>query len=87
MVNGELSLTFPDLNFDMCMIVLRLSRIIYPFGIIQHGVLVHQIWYNHDITILLQPCSILFTYIMTVSDLLQQTCNKSDSVIKLVTSS
>ena len=43
--------------------------------------LFQQYCYNHDITILLQPC-----YIMTVSDLLEQPCNKSDNVIKLVTS-
>ena len=45
--------------------------------------------YNNDITILLQPCVVnLVTscYIMTVSDMLEQTCNKCDNVIKLVTS-
>ena len=45
--------------------------------------------YNHDITILLQPWAVnLVTscYIMTVSDLLEQPCNKFDNAIKLVTS-
>ena len=45
--------------------------------------------YNHDITILLQPCVVnLVTFLLyqTVSDLLEQPCNKSDNVIKLVTS-
>ena len=41
--------------------------------------------YNHDITILLQPCVVNY-YIMTVSDLFEQTCNKCDNVIKLITS-
>ena len=45
--------------------------------------LFQQVWYNHDITILLQPCQ---TYIVTVSDLLEQPCNMSDNAIKLVTS-
>jgi hypothetical protein len=52
-----------------------------------------QVRYSHDITVLLQPCVVnLVTfllyhdYIMTVSDLLEQPCNKSDKAIKLVTS-
>ena len=44
--------------------------------------LFQQGFYSHDITILLQPCVV----IMTVSDLLEQLCNKSDNAIKLVTS-
>jgi hypothetical protein len=51
--------------------------------------LFQQVRYSHDITILLQPCVInlvTFLFIMTVSDLLEQSCNKSDSAIKLVTS-
>jgi hypothetical protein len=43
--------------------------------------LFQQVRYSHGITILLQPC-----YVMTVSDLLEQPCNKSDNAIKLVTS-
>ena len=46
--------------------------------------------YSHDITILLQPCVVnlvtFLLYIMTVSALLEQLCNKSDNVIMLVTS-
>ena len=46
--------------------------------------------YSHDITILLQPCVVnvvtFLLYHMTVSDLLEQPCNKSDNAIKLVTS-
>jgi hypothetical protein len=52
-----------------------------------------QVRYSHDITVLLQPCVVnLVTfllyhdYIMTVSDLSEQPCNKSDKAIKLVTS-
>jgi hypothetical protein len=52
--------------------------------------LLQQVQYNHDITILLQPCVVnlvtFLFYIMTVSDLLEQPCNKSDNAIKLVTS-
>ena len=47
--------------------------------------------YNHDITILLHLyvvniITFLLQYIMNVSDLLEQPCNKSDNAIKLVTS-
>ena len=46
--------------------------------------------YNHDITILLQPCAVnvvtFLLYIVTVSDLLEQPCNKSYNAIELVTS-
>jgi hypothetical protein len=51
--------------------------------------LFQQVRYSHDITILLQPCVIslvTFLFTMTVSDLLEQPCNKSDNAIKLVTS-
>ena len=52
--------------------------------------LFQQVRYSHNITILLQPCVVnLLTFlfsIMTVSDLLEQPCNKSDNAIKLVTS-
>ena len=47
--------------------------------------------YDRDIAILVQPCVfnlVIFLtysdYIMTVSDLLEQPCNKSDNAIKLV---
>ena len=47
--------------------------------------LFQQVRYSHDITILLQPCVInlvtFLLYIMTVSDLLEQPCNKSDNAI------
>ena len=48
--------------------------------------------YNHNITMLLQRCVVnLVTFLLyhdciTVSDLLQQPCNKSDNSIELVTS-
>ena len=46
--------------------------------------------YNHDIKILLSPCVVnlvtFWLYIMNVSDMLEQPCNKSDNAIKLVTS-
>jgi hypothetical protein len=48
-----------------------------------------QVRYSHDITTLLQSCVVnlvTFLFIMTVSDLLEQPCNKSDNAIKLVTS-
>ena len=51
--------------------------------------LFQQVRYSHDITILLQPCVVnlvTFLFIMTVSDLLEQHCDKSDNAIKLVTS-
>jgi hypothetical protein len=56
--------------------------------------LFQQVRYSHDITILLQPCvvnlvtmvHVTFLFIMTVSYLLEQPCNKSDNAIKLVTS-
>ena len=51
--------------------------------------LFEQVRYSHDITILLQPCVVnfvTFLFIMTVSDFLEQLCNKSDNAIKLVTS-
>ena len=51
--------------------------------------LFQQVRYSHDITILLQPCVVnlvTFLFIMTVSDLLEQPCDKSDNAIKLVTS-
>jgi hypothetical protein len=47
--------------------------------------LFQQVRYSHDKTILLQPL-LHSCYIMTVSDLLEQPCNKSDNAIKLVTS-
>jgi hypothetical protein len=42
-----------------------------------------------DIAVLLQPCVVnlvTFLFITTVSDLLEQPCDKSDNSIKLVTS-
>jgi hypothetical protein len=48
--------------------------------------LFQQVRYSHDITILLQPCVVnlvTFLFIMTVLDLLEQSCNKSDNAIKL----
>jgi hypothetical protein len=51
--------------------------------------LFQQVRYSHDIAVLLQPCVVnlvTFLFIMTVSDLLQQPCDKSDNAIKLVTS-
>jgi hypothetical protein len=48
-----------------------------------------QVRYSHDIAVLLQPCVVnlvTFLFIMTVSDLLEQPCNKSDNAIKLATS-
>ena len=45
--------------------------------------------YNHDIIIFLQPCVVnlvTFLFYHSVSDLLEQPCNTSDNVIKLVTS-
>ena len=47
--------------------------------------LIQQVRYSHYITILLQPCDILVISWL-LSDLLEQPCNKSDNVIKLVTS-
>jgi phage-related protein len=49
--------------------------------------LFQQVRYSHDKTILLQPCVVnlvTFLYIMTVSDLLEQLCNKSDNAIKFL---
>ena len=48
--------------------------------------LFQQVRYSHDITILLQPCVINLAVIscMTVSDLLEQPCNKSNN--KLINS-
>jgi hypothetical protein len=51
--------------------------------------LFQQVRYSYDIAVLLQPCVVTlvtFLFIMTVSDLLEQPCNKSDNAIKLVTS-
>ena len=51
--------------------------------------LFQQVRYSHGMTILLQPCVVnlvTFLFIMTVSNLLEQPCNKSDNAIKLVTS-
>jgi hypothetical protein len=51
--------------------------------------LFEQVRYSHDIAVLLQPCVVnlvIFLFIMTVSDLLEQPCDKSDNAIKLVTS-
>ena len=48
--------------------------------------LFQQVRYSHDITILCMTTSEHSCYIMTVSDLLEQPCNKSDNAIKLVTS-
>jgi hypothetical protein len=52
--------------------------------------LFQQVQYSHDTTVLLQPCVVnlvaILLYHMTVSDLLEQPCNKSDNAIKLVTS-
>jgi uncharacterized membrane protein len=48
-----------------------------------------QVRFSHDIAVLLQPCVVnlvTFLFIITVSDLLGQPCNKSDNAIKLVTS-
>jgi hypothetical protein len=44
--------------------------------------LFQQVRHSHDIAILVQPCVVnlvTFCYIMTVSDLLEQPCNKSDN--------
>ena len=49
--------------------------------------LFQQVRYSHDKTILLQPCVVnlvTFLYIMTVSDLLEQLCNKSDNATKFL---
>jgi hypothetical protein len=44
--------------------------------------LFQQVRYSHDITILLQPCFVnlgtFLVYIMTVSDLSEQPCNRTD---------
>jgi hypothetical protein len=51
--------------------------------------LFQQARYSHDIAVLLQPCVVnlaTFLFIMTVSKLLEQSCDKSDNAIKLVTS-
>jgi hypothetical protein len=51
--------------------------------------LFQRVRYSHDITILLQPFFInlvTFLFIMTVSDLLEKPCDKSDNAINLVTS-
>ena len=51
--------------------------------------LFQQVRNSHDIAVLLQPCVVnlvTFLFIMTVSDLLEQPCDKSDNAIKLVTS-
>jgi hypothetical protein len=48
--------------------------------------LFQQVRYSHDIAVLLQPCVVnlvAFLFIMTVSDLLEQPCDKSDNSIKL----
>ena len=45
--------------------------------------------YNHDITILLQPCVVNFVTFLLYHDcirLVRQSCNKSDNGIKFVTS-
>ena len=41
--------------------------------------------YSHDIAVLSQSC-VVNLVIMTVSDVLEQSCDKSDNAIKLVTS-
>ena len=49
--------------------------------------LFQQVRYSHDKTILLQPCvvnPVTFLHIMTVSDFLEQLCNKSDNAIKFL---
>ena len=52
--------------------------------------LFQQVRYSHDIAgFMLQPCVVnlvTFLFIMTVSDLLEQPCDKSDNTITLVTS-
>jgi hypothetical protein len=51
--------------------------------------LFQQVRYSHDIAVLLQPCVVnlvTFSFIMTVSDSLEQLCYTSDNAIKLVTS-
>jgi ArsR family metal-binding transcriptional regulator len=51
--------------------------------------LFQQVRYSHDKAVLLQPCVVnlvTILFIMTVSDLLEQSCDKSDNAIKLVTS-
>ena len=51
--------------------------------------LFQQVRYGHDISVLLQPCVVnlvTFLFIMTVSDVLEQPCDKSDNAIKRVTS-
>jgi hypothetical protein len=51
--------------------------------------LFQQVRYSHHIAVLLQPCVdnlVTFLFIMTVSDFIEQPCNKSDNAIKLVTS-
>jgi hypothetical protein len=51
--------------------------------------LFQQVRYSRDIALLLQPCVVnlvTFLFIMAVSDLLEQPCDKSDNATKLVTS-
>jgi hypothetical protein len=51
--------------------------------------LFQQVQYNHDRTMLLQPCVVnLVTFLLyhDCTDLSEQPCNKSDNAIKLVTS-
>ena len=51
--------------------------------------LFQQVRYSRDIAVLLQPCVVnlvTFLFIMAVSDLLEQPCDKSDNATKLVTS-
>ena len=46
--------------------------------------LFQQVRYSHDIAVLLQPCVVnlvTFLFIMTVSDLSEQPCSKSDNAI------
>jgi hypothetical protein len=47
-----------------------------------------QSWYNKNVTRLMTQggISYIYCYIMTVSDLLEQPCNKSDNINKVVTS-
>ena len=51
--------------------------------------LFQQVCYNHDITILLQPCVVNLVRFLLYHDctrLVRTTCNKTDDAIKLVTS-
>jgi hypothetical protein len=51
--------------------------------------LFQKVRYSHEIAVLSQPCVVnlvTFLFNMTVSDVLEQPCDKSDNAIMLVTS-